>query len=511
MSDNLSNNKRIAKNTLFLYFRMFLVLAISLYTLPILLKNLGLSDYGLYNVVGGIVTMFSFIGASLASGSQRFIAYSIGKNDKVELKDVFDSTVSIYLCLGIVALIIIEVIGLWLLNSKMQIPSGRILAANWVFQFSALAFIINLIAIPYNSVVIAHEKMDFFAYLSIFEGGANLILALLLPYVFIDKLIFYAALVMIIYIIIAMSYLIYCFLYFDECKKFRLVWKHNLGYSLLSYSGWNIVGATAGILRSHGVNIVMNLFFGTLLNAAHSIALKIYGVLTQLVSNVYMASRPQITKSFASGKIDDMWDLVNRSSRLSFYLLIYLAVPVLLELDGILDFWLNQIPPFTIHITRLMIITLLIESLFNQIISVFQAENKIREYQISSSTILLLNIPLSYILLKFYSSNPFLPYIVSVVLSLIYGIAILITAKKQVNLDLKKYCTRVIGNILCVFTISMVIVSIVILFIPHSIFRIVFTVLFSTIVNTLIIWFIGFDAKEKQFVINFFQNRIKKS
>ena len=255
----------------------------------------------------------------------------------------------------------------------------------------------------------------------------------------------------------------------------------------------------------------MNLFFGTLLNAAHSIALKIYGVLTQLVSNVYMASRPQITKSFASGKIDDMWDLVNRSSRLSFYLLIYLAVPVLLELDGILDFWLNQIPPFTIHITRLMIITLLIESLFNQIISVFQAENKIREYQISSSTILLLNIPLSYILLKFYSSNPFLPYIVSVVLSLIYGIAILITAKKQVNLDLKKYCTRVIGNILCVFTISMVIVSIVILFIPHSIFRIVFTVLFSTIVNTLIIWFIGFDAKEKQFVINFFQNRIKKS
>lgn len=497
---NTENNKRIAKNTLLLYVRMFLLIFVQLYTVPIILKTLGVEDYGIYNVVGGVVTMFSFIGSSLASGSQRFIAYEIGRNNNQQLKKVFDTTITIYIALALIALILLEAGGYWFLNTQMNIPENRMQAANWVFQLSVFSFLINLISIPYNAAVIAHERMSIFAYVSILECALKLAAALLLQYILFDYLITYAILICFVAIIIRIIYQVYCIKNFEECKKIKLTWNSNKGKELLTYSGWNMIGAVALISRQQGLNIVINLFFGPLLNAAHSIGQQINGVLTQFINNIYMATRPQITKLYANKETEAMWSLVFHSSKLAFYLLMVLSIPLMLELDTILEIWLHKVPPYTVMIGRLMILSILIETLANQIIGAYQAANRIKRYQIYSSTIILLNIPISYILLHIQPTNPIIPYSTSVFLSILYVISIIWNAHKELNMDVNKYIKFVLSKILIVYGITIILVWLSIYLFPASFFRIIYTCCITLLSSCLIIWFIGLDKSEKQFV-----------
>lgn len=510
MSDTSANNKRIAKNTLLLYVRMLLLILVQLYTVPIILKTLGIEDYGIYNVVGGIVTMFSFIGGSLASGSQRFFAFEIGRKDQSRLKNIFDTTVSIYIILAIIAFIVLEAGGYYFLNTHMKIPANRMYAANWVFQLTILAFIINLISIPYNATVIAHEKMSIFAYVSILECLLKLAVAILLQFILFDHLIVYALLICFIAILIRIIYQVYCHKNFEECRKYRFSWDSSKGKELLIYSGWNMIGSVALISRQQGLNIVINLFFGPILNAAHSIGQQINGVLNQFINNVYMATRPQITKLYANNEINEMWNLVFHSSKLAFYLLTILSIPLLLELDEILNIWLHNVPPYTSTIGRLMIISILIETLANQIIGAYQAANKIKHYQIYSSTIILLNIPLSYLFLHFFPTRPVAPYIISILLSILYVCSIVWNARKELKMDVWRYIKQVLLNVIIVYFLALLIVRLCIMTLSPSFLRVLITCIISLSSSSLIIWIIGLDKTEKKFITRIIKQKIYK-
>lgn len=508
MSNTSSDNLRIAKNTLLLYVRMFLLILVQLYTVPIVLRMLGVEDYGIYNVVGGVVTLFSFVGSSLASGAQRFMAFEIGVGNKEKLKKVFDTTVSIYILLAVIIVVLLEIVGYWFLNTQMNIPEDRMYAANWVFQFSVLTFLMNLISIPYNAAIIAHERMSFFAYISILECLLRLVVVLVLQYILYDKLIIYALLACFVSFIIWIIYQIYCRKNFEECRHFKFGRQTYMGKELLVYSGWNMIGSVALISRQQGLNIVVNLFFGPVLNAAHSIAQQINGILTQFINNVYVATRPRITKLYASNKTEEMWSLVFHSSKLAFYLLMLISIPALIEIDVVLNLWLHDVPSYTSTITRLMIGSILVETLVNQVIGVYQAENKIKMYQMYSSVIILLTVPISYIGLKIYPEIPMLPYWVFVILSIVYVYSILRNAVNDISLDVKAFLRDVLLIDIVVYIFSIGSVWVCVFMIPASLMRVFLTIFLTIIYSLIFIWIIGLNQKEKQIVKRIVQQKI---
>lgn len=504
----MSTNTRIARNTLLLYFRMFLLIIVQLYTVPIILRALGASDYGLYYAVGGIAAMFSFIGGSLSSGSQRFLAYALGKRDIKLLKRTFDTTVSTYIVFAIISFFVLEIGGIWFLNYQMNIPADRLIAANWCYQFSIFAFVVNLMAIPYMATVIVHERMSLFAYLSILECVLKLSVAIALQYILKDKLIVYAILIFVIAGLVQAVYWLYCRFQFAECKNYSFSWSSKTGKELYIYSGWNAVGSLAIISRQHGLNVLINLFFGTILNAAHSIAQQIYGVLTQFVNNLYVATRPQITKFYATGDTVEMWNLVFRSGRFAFYLLMLISIPLIIEMNTILKLWLGEVPQYTVEISILMIISMLIETQVNQIIAAFQAANRIKRYQLYSSTILLCNIPVTYWLLRILGDVPLLPYFVSILLSVLYAASILWQAKVEIQLDLKKYIKQVIFKLCFVFGVVFFCIYSVSTLMSPSLYRVVCTCLLSVFLIPFIVWLIGLDDVEKAFCVRLLRNKI---
>lgn len=506
----LGNNNRIIKNTALLYFRMILLMLVQLYIVPVVLRNLGVVDYGLYNVVAGVVMMFSFLGGSLSSGIQRFISFAIGKNDKALLNTTFNVTTSIFIVFSIVAFLLLESIGLWFVNYKMNIPTERVVAANWVFQFSVLSFIISLMTIPYNAVIIAHERMSIYAYVSILDGMSKLLLAVSLSIFPFDKLIYYGGIIVIISVTICLFYIFYCRKNFGECREVELVWSPEIGKKLLFYSSWNVVGVLANIGRGQGLNIVMNLFFGTLLNAAHAVALQINGVVSQFINNIYMATRPPITKLYAQGDIVGMWSLIFRSTKIAFYLLMVLSVPAMMEIETLLSLWLHEVPTYTSDIVVLMLAMTLIETLVNQLIAAFQAANRIKRYQQYSSTIILLCVPFSFVVLRFWRVSPLIPYIISIILSLAYVLSIIVVARIELKLSVREFlCSVLIRNIV-VYTIVFELVWVVSNLLTPSIWRVVLTCLLTLCSSVIVIWVIGLDRVEKEYVSNRLHSIITK-
>lgn len=509
-TSTIYNKKKIAKNTLVLYVQMFVTVLVQLYVVPVLLNSLGVEDYGIYNVVAGIVTMFTFVSGSLTSAAQRFMAYSIGQDDNVALRNVFSSTFLIYLSIAVLLCFILELFGVWFLNTQMDIPENRLYAANWVFQFTLFFFAVEIMIIPFRADIIAHERMNILAYFTITECILKLGAAITITYIAFDHLIVYSGLLTIMALIVVIIYWHYCRSHFEECHTINIRWSNTIGRSLLSYSGWNMIGSLAMILRNQGLNIVQNLFFGPVVNAAHSIAQQVQGVVGRFVDNVYVASRPQITKLYAADQKDKMWELIFQSAKLAFFLMMFICIPAILELDTVLKVWLHDVPPYTSVIAKLMMLSLLIETLVNQIIAAYQAANRIKRYQIFASTILLLNIPVSYIILKMNPHNPQIPYVISVLLSVVYIISILWIAKKEVGLDVKQFLIKVLGRNVLVFSISFVMVYYACGLLNPSLWRILYTVIVSTMVSGLLIWAIGFDANERQYVIKLLKNKIKK-
>lgn len=504
MSDFVDNNKRIAKNTLFLYFRMILIVIINLFAVRIILDVLGVEEYGIYNIVAGVVVLFSFLGGSLSSGAQRFLAYEIGRKDYEKLSRVFSMTIVVFLCIALLLLILLETVGLWFLNYKMNIPAERMYAANCVFQFSVFTLLMNVMTIPYNAAIIAWERMALFAYISIVEAMSKLICVLVLLFVAFDKLILYSAMIFFISIMLLIVYRQYSR---GELRGCQFVWNWNpsLCKSLLSYAGWNMIGAIAMVSRNQGVNIVLNLFFNPVVNAAHTIGQQINGVISQFITNIYMATRPQVTKSYAEGNQNEMWRLVFSSGKFAYFLLFLLCLPVLLEIDLILKIWLGEVPEYTSTIVRYLLIALLMETSVNQIIAVFQAANKLRRYQTTSSFILLLNGPLAYLCLK-QVPYVYAPYIISVTLSFVYMIVLMCVAYKEIDLDIKGYSKDVLFKILRVSVLSSILPLLFSSHFPDSYLKLLLIGFISVLSVLVTVWYYGLSMVERGYVKRIVKN-----
>ena len=437
MSDNSINNKRIAKNTILLYLRMIVVMGIGLYTVRAILDLLGVVDYGIYNVVGGVVSMFAFINSTLATSSQRYFSIELAKGDKDRLNKWFCLNITTFAIFIVIFLMIAETVGLWFVNSQMTIPQERMYAANIVYQFSIITFCIHFFSIPYNALIIAHEKMSAFAYISIVEAILKLAIVFVLSIITWDKLIIYALLMLITSCGITLFYVLYNKKKFSE-TKFRPYWNKKEMIELLSFSGWHFLGTFSIVIRSQGINILINMFFSPAVNAARAVAYQVYHAVSQLSSNFFVAVKPQIYKSYASNDCEAMYKLILRSSIMTSFLVSILIYPILANTSYILSLWLKEVPDYAIIFTQLVMINGLIDSVNGPTAAAMLATGKIRNYELLIGGGILLNLPISYVALKL-GADPTATLYVSIAVSVCVTFMRAILLCKAIGQSFKRY------------------------------------------------------------------------
>lgn len=508
MVTTTSNNKRIAKNTFLLYFRMLFTMMVSLYTSRVVLATLGVEDFGIYNVVGGVVTMFAIISTSLSSAISRFITIELGKGEIHQLKTVFSTAVTIQLLMALVVVIFAECVGVWFLNNKMNIPEVRMNAANWVLQFSIFTFGVNLICIPFNALIIAHERMSAFAYVSILEVLLKLLIIYLLILMSVDKLIVYGGLLLVVAIIVTFAYFIYCRRHFVECKFFGRI-DVSLLKNMLGFSGWNFIGASSAILRDQGVNIIINLFCGPTVNAARGVAIQVNHAINSFAQNFMTALNPQIIKSYAMGNSKYMFTLIFQGARLSFYMLLFLSLPVLMSTDYILSLWLRTVPDYTVVFVRLVLIFAMCESISNPLITAMLATGRIRNYQVVVGGMQMMNFPISYVLLK-RGFAPEITLYVAIGVSLCCLVLRLFMLRSMIQLSVRTYMTNVFFNVFIVTILSATIPYLVGLQLGPSFYSFLILSLLCVICSFVAIFFIGCKASERLLVVNQTRKIMKK-
>lgn len=500
MTEQAENTKRIAKNTLMLYVRMLFGMLVSLYTSRVVLQALGVEDYGIYNVVGGVVAMFSLISNSLSSSVGRFLTFELGKGNLEGLKRVFSTSLSIHMALALVIVVFAETLGLWFLNTHMTIPVNRLYAANWVFQASVFTFVINLLGVPLGASIVAHERMSVFAYIGILDIILRLLIVLFIAYsgFAFDCLIVYALLLAGVVCIMQVIYWNYCTRNFEECK-FRLSFDVSYWKEMSSFAGWNFIGCAAGLLKDQGVNILLNLFIGPIINAARGIAATVNNVLVSFAGNFMMALNPQITKSYAACDYKYMFSLVERGSRFSYYILLLFALPMLFEADFVLTLWLGHYPEHTLNFVRLILIVTMCDILSNTLINLQVATGKIRNYQLAVGGMLLMNFPLSYLCLKM-GFSPESTIVVALVVAVLCLLLRLLFLRKMVGLSMRRYLHKVCGNVLSVTLIAAVMPTLLFLQMPDGLVRFLLMCVLTTLCSTLTIYFIGCSRNERDFI-----------
>ena len=500
MSQTSANNKRIAKNTLLLYFRMLFLMLVSLYTSRVILNALGVEDYGIYNVVGGVVTMFSMLSGSLSAAISRFITFELGTGDKEKLKKVFSSSVTIQAGIALIVVFIAETLGLWFLNEKMVIPNDRMEAANWCFQFSIITFAVNLISVPYNAAIIAHEKMSAFAYISILEALGKLIIAWCIAINPIDRLVFYALMVALLSVVIRIVYGAYCKRHFEECT-YHFIYYHELLKRMFGFAGWNFIGASSAVLRNSGTDIILNLFFGPVVNAARGVAVKMDTVITQFVTNFMTALNPQITKSYASGDRDYMFKLIFQGARYSYYILLILALPVLLNTHYILVLWLKLVPEHTVLFAQLILILGLSECISNPLITAMLATGNIKKYQIIVGGLQMMNLPVAYGCL-YFGAMPESVVIVAIVISQLCLASRLYLLRNMINLKVRDYLRRVYFNVILVTIVAAIFPFYVSSVTSESFISFLLISALSVVCTILAEFYIGCSVVERHFAVD---------
>lgn len=508
MEEEVGKNKRIAKNTLLLYVRMLLLMLVSLYTSRVILKALGVDDYGINNVVGGIVAMFTTISGSLSSAISRFITYELGKGDKERLKRIFSSALIIQFVLSLLVVLLAETIGLWFLNTQMVIPPERIEAANWVYQFAIFAFVTNLMNVPYNASIISHEKMSAFAFISIFEAVFKLFVAWSIVFVPFDRLIYFSCFTSIVSVVIIQIYRLYSKRHFEECT-FNFV--HDLGIlkQMFGFAGWNFIGASSVVFRDQGVNILINLFFGPAVNAARAIAMQVNNAVSSFVTNFMVALNPQITKSYAIGEYEYMFKLIFQGARLSYYILFLLGLPIIFNTNYVLNLWLDVVPECTIVFVQYTLIFTLCESISYPLITVMLATGKIKYYQIFVGGLQMLNLPVSFVCL-YFGASPESVIVVAIIISQFCLVTRLYMLRKMISLNIKEYLIKVYFNVIMVSLFSLIVPYFLSFwgndtffsFLLHSIVSILFTIVVEL--------YIGCDKQERQFALGYVYRTIGK-
>ena len=499
MKDTISNSKRIAKNTLFLYLRTILIMLVSLYTTRVVLSSLGEVDYGIYAAVGSFVAMFAVISNSITAAISRFITYELGLNRSGNLSKVFSTSVILQIFLGIIIIIFITPIGVWFVNTKLSIPLDRLTAANWVFVFSLLTFIINLISVPYNALIVAHEKMAAFAYIGIFDAISRLLIAYSISISTFDTLIHYAMLMALLAILIRLIYGLYCKRKFRECR-FIWVLDKDLIRKLFGFTSWNFIGAAAGVLKEQGLSILLNIFGGPVVSAARGIAVQVTSAVTTFVTNFTTALNPQITKSYASNDYNYSINIVNTGSRISFYLLFVLSIPIITETNYILNVWLETVPPYTVSFIQLVLVNSLVECLSYPLTTLALANGNIRTYQIIVGGCLLLNLPISYMFLKQgFSLN--IVFVISIFISVLTLVLRLFLINRIIQeFSIKRFVSSTIWKIIHVVTVVLIIVYIMYSSTFMNSVGFVYRIVATFIISAMVVILFGLTKSEQAFI-----------
>ena len=495
MSATSENNKRIAKNTLFLYVRMLLIMGVTLYTSRVVLQVLGVEDFGIYNVVGGIVALFSMFTGSLTSAINRFLTVELGNGNQQRLAIIFSTSVNIQLLLSVIICVFVELAGVWFLNNRINIPAERLYAANWVLHTSILTFMTNLISVPYNAAIIAHERMKAFAYVSVLDVFLKLGVVYFLFLDLYDGLVVYSVLLFIEAMVIRFIYGAYCKRHFEECS-YRFVYDKVLLKEMAGMAGWNFIGVTSGVLRDQGVNILLNLFFNPVVNAARAISVQVGIAVNSFANNFFTALNPQIMKSYVIGDKSYMIRLVFLGTRFAYYLLLLLSLPILLEAETILSLWLQSVPEYTTCFVRLTLIFVLSESISQPLVTPMFATGKIRNYQIIVGGIHMLIFPLSYLAL-YCGAFPEIPLYITIVISQLCLFSRLLLLRKMIGLPMMEYLRKVYNNILSVSIVASLLPSAVCYFFPVSFLRLFLVSGISLVSTIFAVYRIGCSGEER--------------
>lgn len=503
-----SNNKRIVKNSLFLYIRMLFLTILTLFTSRVMLKQLGVEDYGIYNIVGGIVTMLGFFNSSMSVATQRYMSYDIGKNDFKKLNKTFNSSLLIYIFIGLLIVVLLETVGLWYVNNRLVFPPEKTFSVNVVYQFSILTFLVNLTQLPYNALILAREKMQIYTYVSFLDTILKLVVLYLL-FLSENKLILYSGLIFASTVIVQVVYHVYCHKRFEET---RINFTRDKEYlkELLAFSGWNLFGNIASVARNQGVNMVLNIFFGVLLNAAYGIANQVQNAVGSFVANFQKAMNPQIIKSYANGQNEEALKLMSAGAKYSFFLMILFAVPLLIHTDYILHLWLTKVPEHSVVFVRLAIVFALVESVSGPLMTMVQATGKVKWYQIVIGGLIFLNLPISYFLMK-WNKTPEIFYYVMISIGIISLIIRLFFLKSMIGLKITEFILKTILPItmFSLFTIFLFYIfgSKLIIIDNWKVF--IVNVFIEILICIFVIFILGLNGNEKKMMLNIIRKYAK--
>lgn len=508
-----SNTQRIAKNTVVLYFRMLFLMLIGLYTSRVILKTLGVADYGTYNLVGGVISMFSIFTSSLSTAISRFVTFELGKGQSERLNRLFSTSVNVQLILGLVVVLLGETIGVWFLNTHLQIPAERMVAANWVLQFAIASFVLGLLMVPYNASLIAHENMNIFAYISILEAVLKLAIVFALyisPY---DKLITYAILLFAVSCLIRWIYAAYCKRHYEECK-YHFTYDKPLLKEMTGFAGWNLLGDGSWILNNYGVNILLNIFFGPVtglvLNAARGIATQVDNIVQNFVRNFMTALNPQITKSYAAGDLEYMHKLVFAGAKYSFFLIMFFVIPICLETEMILKLWLDVVPDYAVIFVQLTLLSSMCVILGNTLVTSVFATGKIRNYELVMGLMALSNFPITWFAFKM-GASPVAAYIVYFCVYFTMIFVRLYMVKDLIRMSAWTYVKEVFFRVAAVGILSLFIPLLITYLQEDSILRFLEVCAVSIVCSLVSIVLYGMKSEERTMVLSFIQTKFCKS
>ncbi len=505
-----TDSKRIAKNTIFLYFRMIVSMLVTLYTSRIVLNELGVQDFGLYNVVGGIISIFSVLKVLVSSGTQRFLTYEMGRNSGIEkLKLVFTSSLTVFIVIGAIIFVFAETIGLWFLNTYMVIPSDRLFAANIVYQISVLSMFISVIQIPYTSAILAHERMDVYGYIGITEPALTLLLVLSLSYVGFDKLIVYSLMIFFISIVSTCIYYFFCKKHFLECK-FRISSDKKMCKALLSFTAWNLLETLSNQLDLQGQNILINMFFGPTVNAARAVAYQVDRAVQLFASNFLIAVFPQITKQYSAGNFIEFHLLMMKGAKFAFIVISVLFIPIAINTQFILSLWLGNPPEYASEFVNLVIVSMLIRMVSEPLYTGIQATGNIKSYQIFTNIFTLLNIPVCYLLFKLYD-NPVIAFYITIVISAFIVLSRLYFITKQTAFPACTYVKMLVCKCVFPFILSYLVIYFVNSNIDNNISNFLFVSALSVILSLVLFGLISLSKSERLFIISLVKNKIQSN
>lgn len=504
-----SRNKRIAKNTLMLYFRQILILLVSLYTVRVVLDMLGVVDYGIYNVVAGIVALFSFLSGTMASATQRFFSFALGQNDANKLNHVFSINLIIYGAIAIIVFVLLETLGLWFVNEHLHVPFERHEAAVFIYHFSVLTFIATIFTAPFMAIIIAHEDMQIYAYASIIEVIMKLGVVFLLVYLPGDKLELYGVLIFGVMVIIDIIYIAICTRKYRECQFKKIYWNKVLFREITGFTGWTLFGQTTSVLRNQGVTILLNQTFSPVVVAARAIATNITGQVNVFSNNFNVGLYPSIIKSYAANDKKEMFSLIFRGSKITFFLMWVFTLPLFLEMNTILQLWLKNPPPEAALFTRLALIEVLINSISLPITTAARAPGKMKYYELILGSIQIMIFFVSWIVL-IMGAPAYSVFVVAIVINLILFIIRLLLVKGLIGLSLKEFYVQVVIPISLVSLFSALPSFAIYRSLPQGIIFACTSVLISIIMTGICIYFMGLVKSEREKVRNIVVNQIKK-